>query len=179
MPPYILQSETDWRDSYRKISRGGKAIRRYVLCKSPWCHQPSGRLSGGQRLSGKLVCWAFGRAGSTQCLRCQVRQVEHRRPTHPTAEVAVSGVCQHQKAVWYPAKAHAPPGRRQHREQLRCRVVRLGDLKEKRDLIMSKSNLQTTHAERETGKPLLSTVTMANLKYLKWNKQPSTCSLCK
>lgn len=60
-----------------------------------------------------------------------------------------------------------------------CRVVRLGDLKEKRDLIMSKSNLQTTHAERETGKPLLSTVTMANLKYLKWNKQPSTCSLCK
>jgi len=44
---------------------------------------------------------------------------------------------------------------------------------------MSKSNLQTTHAERETGKPLLSTVTMANLKYLKWNKQPSTCSLCK
>ena len=32
------------------------------------------------------------------------------RLAHPTAEVAVSGVCQHQKAVWHPAKAHAPPG---------------------------------------------------------------------
>ena len=31
MPPYILQSETDWRDSYRKIDRGGKTVRRHVL----------------------------------------------------------------------------------------------------------------------------------------------------
>lgn len=83
------------------------------------------------------------------------------------------------KTVWDSEKAH---GQRRCCESCvcnRCRVVRLGDLKKKRDLIMSKSNLQTTHAERETGKPLLSTVTMANLKYLKWNKQPSTCSLCK
>ena len=28
---YILQSKTEWRDSYRKIDRGGKTIRRYVL----------------------------------------------------------------------------------------------------------------------------------------------------
>ena len=27
-----IQMKTDWRDFYRKISRGGKAIRRYVLC---------------------------------------------------------------------------------------------------------------------------------------------------
>ena len=69
MPPYILQSETDWRDFYRKISRGGKAIRRYVLCQSPRCDQPSGRLSGGQRLSGELVRGASGGAGTAQCLR--------------------------------------------------------------------------------------------------------------
>ena len=40
----LLQSETDWRDSYRKIDRGGKTVRRHVLCQSSWCHQPSGRL---------------------------------------------------------------------------------------------------------------------------------------
>ena len=57
--------------------------------------------------------------------------------------------------------------------------ISMSSLEEEKRLNMSKSNLQTTHAERETGKPLLSTVTMANLKYLKWNKQPSTCSLCK
>ena len=59
--------------------------------------------------------------------------MEHRRFAHPTAEVAVSGVCQHQKAVWHPAKTYAPPGRRQHCEQLRRRVVRLGDLREKKE----------------------------------------------
>ena len=32
------------RDSYRKISRGGKTIRRNVLCKSPWRKQPQRRL---------------------------------------------------------------------------------------------------------------------------------------
>ena len=44
LPPYILQSETDWRDSYRKIDRGGETVRRHVLCQSPRCHQTSGRL---------------------------------------------------------------------------------------------------------------------------------------
>ena len=132
MPPYILQSETDWRDSYRKIDRGGKTVRRHVLRQSPRCHQPQRRLSGGQRLSGKLVCWAFGRAGSTQCLRCQVRQVEHCRLAHPAAKVAVSGVCQHQKAVWHPAKTYAPPGCGQRDLCYGCRVVRLGDSRERK-----------------------------------------------
>ena len=44
LPPYILQSKTDWRDSYRKISRGGKTIGGHVLCQSPRCNQPSGWL---------------------------------------------------------------------------------------------------------------------------------------
>ena len=131
MPPYILQSETDWRDFYRKIDRSRKAVRCHGLSQSPRCDQPQRRLSGGQRLSGKLVRGALGRTGSTQCLRCQVRQVEYRRLAHPTAEVAVSGVCVHQKAVRYPAKADESPGRRQHCEQLRCRIVWLGDLRER------------------------------------------------
>ena len=79
---------------------------------------------------------AFGRAGTAQHLRRKVRQVEHRRPAHPAAKVAVSGVCQHQKAVWHPAKADAPPGCGQYHLCNGCRVVRLGDLREKkRDLI--------------------------------------------
>ena len=32
-----------------------------------------------------------------------------RRSAHPAGKVAVSGVCVHQKAVWYPAKADGPP----------------------------------------------------------------------
>ena len=44
LPPYILQSETDWRDSYRKIDRGRKTVGCHVLCQSSWCHQSSGRL---------------------------------------------------------------------------------------------------------------------------------------
>ena len=44
LPPYILQSKTDWRDSYCKIDRGGETVRSHVLCQSPRCHQPSGRL---------------------------------------------------------------------------------------------------------------------------------------
>ena len=58
----------------------------------------------------KMMNRASGRTGSTQCLRCQVRQVEHCRLAHPAAKVAVSGVCVHQEAIWYPAKADAPPG---------------------------------------------------------------------
>ena len=73
-----------------------------------------------------------GRVGPAQCLRCQIRQVEHCRFAHPAGKVAVSGVCVYPKTVWHPAKAHAPPGCGQHREQLRCRVVRLGDLGERK-----------------------------------------------
>ena len=127
-----MQSKTDWRNSYRKIDRGGKTVGCHVLRQSSRCDQPSRRLLGGQRLSGKLVRGAFGGAGTAQCLRCQVRQVEHRRPAHPAAKVAVSGVCVHQKAVWHPAKADAPPGCGEHCEQLRCRIVRLGDLRERK-----------------------------------------------
>ena len=43
-------------------------------------------------------------------LEVVIREELDCRLAHPTAEVAVSGVCQHQKAVWHPAKAHAPPG---------------------------------------------------------------------
>ena len=75
---------------------------------------------------------ALGGTGTAQHLRCQVRQVEHCRLAHPAAKVAVSGVSVHQKAVRYPAKADESPGRRQHREQLRCRVVRLGDSRERK-----------------------------------------------
>ena len=60
------------------------------------------------------------------------KDAEDCRFAHPTAEVAVSGVCQHQKAVWHPAKTHAPPRCGQPREQLRCRIVRLGDLRERK-----------------------------------------------
>ena len=58
--------------------------------------------------------------------------MEHRRLAHPAAKVAVSGVCVHQKAVWHFAKADAPPGCGEHCEQLRCRTVRLGDLRERK-----------------------------------------------
>ena len=77
--------------------------------------------------NGYLVSWCVG-----HLVELAVHQVEHCRLAHPAGKVAVSGVCQHQKAVWCPAKAHAPPGRRQHCEQLRCRIVRLGDSRERK-----------------------------------------------
>jgi hypothetical protein len=58
--------------------------------------------------------------------------VEHCRLAHPAAKVAVSGVCQHQKAVRHPAKADAPPGRRQRDLCYGCRIVRLGDSRERK-----------------------------------------------
>ena len=70
--------------------------------------------------------------GKLQSVSEDIRQVEHRRLAHPAAKVAVSGVSVHQKAVRYPAKADESPGRRQHREQLRCRTVRLGDLRKRK-----------------------------------------------
>ena len=109
-----------------------ETLSRGSLRKGSRCDQSTGWLLGGQRLSRQLVHRASGRTGSTQCLRCQVRQVEHRRPAHPAAKVAVSGVCVHQKAVWHSAKVDAPPRCGQPREQLRCRIVRLGDSRERK-----------------------------------------------
>lgn len=58
--------------------------------------------------------------------------MEHRRFAHSAGKVAVSGFCVHPKAVWHPAKVDAPPGCGEHREQLRCRIVRLGDSRERK-----------------------------------------------
>ena len=75
---------------------------------------------------------ALGGTGTAQHLRCQIRQVEYRRFAHSAAKVAVSGVYVHQKAVWHPAKTDAPPGCGERDLRYGCRVVRLGDLKEKK-----------------------------------------------
>ena len=83
-------------------------------------------------VSGELVRGALGGVGTTQCLRCKVCQVEHRGLAHPAAKVAVSCVCRHQKAVWYPEKAHAPPGCGERDLRYGCRAVRLGDLRERK-----------------------------------------------
>ena len=109
-----------------------ETLSRGSLRKGSRCDQSTGWLLGGQRLSRQLVRGAFGRAGSTQCLRCQVRQVEHCGLAHPAAKVAVSGVCQHQKAVQHPAKTYAPPGCGQRDLCYGCRVVRLGDSRERK-----------------------------------------------
>ena len=109
-----------------------ETLSRGSLRKGSRCDQSTGWLLGGQRLSRQLVRWSSGGTGTAQCLQCQIRQVEHCRFAHPTAEVAISGVCVHQKAVWPPAKTHASPGCGEHCEQLRCRIVRLGDLRERK-----------------------------------------------
>ena len=149
---FMKTAKEEKKFPFSKIKIGGKKIaisyHRKTECSkehcgSASCHGTQKRVSAGKWLSGVLVCGASGRTGSAQCLRCQIRQVEHCRFAHPTAEVAVSGVCQHQKAVWHPAKSDAPPGCGQHCEQLRCRTVRLGDLRErKRDLISLKIKFQ-------------------------------------
>ena len=94
--------------------------------------------------------------------------MEHRRSAHPAAKVAVSGVCQHQKAVWHPAKADAPPGCGQYHLRNGCRVVRLGDLKEKKrphhvekqltNNSCWKGNWKTTSFNRDNGKLKISEV---------------------
>ena len=107
----------------------------YKACNIPFTdfqirYQPEQvRIVDGKRI---LEDRSSGRVGPAQCLRCQIRQVEHCRFAHPAGKVAVSGVCVYPKTVWHPAKAHAPPGCGQHREQLRCRVVRLGDSRERK-----------------------------------------------
>ena len=61
-----------------------------------------------------------------------IRQVEYRRFAHSAAKVAVSGVYVHQKAVWHFEKAHAPPRCGQRDLRYGCRVVRLGDSRERK-----------------------------------------------
>ena len=75
---------------------------------------------------------ALGGTGTAQCLRCQIRQVEHRRFAYPAAKVAVSGVCQHEKTVWHPAKVDATPGCGERDLRYGCRIVRLGDSRERK-----------------------------------------------
>ena len=78
------------------------------------------------------VHWSFSGAGTAQCLRCQVRQVEYRRFAHSAGKVAVSCVCVHQKAIRHPAKTDAPPGCGERDLRYGCRVVRLGDSRERK-----------------------------------------------
>ena len=58
--------------------------------------------------------------------------MEHRRFAHPAGKVAVSGVCQHQKAVRNPEKAHAAERCGESDLCNRCRIVRLGDSRERK-----------------------------------------------
>ena len=109
-----------------------KALRRTGLRQSPWCDKPERRLSGGQWLPRQLVRRPSGRAGSSQCLRRKVRQMERSRPTHPAGKVAVPRIHFNQETVQYPQKAHAPRGRGKPYLRDRCRVVRLGDLGERK-----------------------------------------------
>ena len=107
-----------------------ETLSRGSLRKGSRCDQSTGWLLGGQRLSRQLVRGALGGTGTAQCLRCQIRQVEYCRLAHSAAKVAVSGVCQHQKAVWHPAKTDAPPGCGERNLRYGCRIVRMGDLRE-------------------------------------------------
>lgn len=86
-----------------------ETLSRGSLRKGSRCDQSTGWLLGGQRLSRQLVHRASSRIGSAQCLRCQIRQVEHCRLAHTAAKVAVPRVYVHQKAVWHSAKADEPP----------------------------------------------------------------------
>ena len=56
-----------------------ETLSRGSLRKGSRCDQSTGWLLGGQRLSRQLVHRASSRIGSAQCLRCQIRQVEHCR----------------------------------------------------------------------------------------------------
>ena len=65
----------------------------------------------------KLYKLAAGKTAKSILISCgarlspfDIQEIRDCRLAHPAGKVAVSGVCQHQKAVWCPAKAHAPPG---------------------------------------------------------------------
>ena len=109
-----------------------KALRCDGLRKSPWCDKPQRRLYGGQRLSGQLVRWASRGACTAECLWWAVCQMERGRPPHPAGKVAVPRIHFNQETVQYPQKAHAPRGRGKPYLRDRCRVVRLGDLGERK-----------------------------------------------
>ena len=109
-----------------------ETLSRGSLRKGSRCDQSTGWLLGGQRLSRQLVHRASSRIGSAQCLRCQIRQVEHCRLAHTAAKVAAPRVRFHQEAVRRPQKAHAPRRCRKHRLRDRCRIVRLGDSRERK-----------------------------------------------
>ena len=109
-----------------------ETLSRGSLRKGSRCDQSTGWLLGGQRLSGELVYWSFSGAGTAQCLRCQIRQVEYRRFAHSAGKVAVSCVCVHQKAIRHPAKTDAPPGCGERDLRYGRRTVRLGDLRERK-----------------------------------------------
>ena len=57
MPPYILHSETDWSDFYRKISRGGKAS---VAMSYAKVLGATSRKDGYLEGNGYLVSWCVG-----------------------------------------------------------------------------------------------------------------------
>ena len=50
----------------------------------------------------------------------------------PAGKVAVSCVCVHQKAIRHPAKTDAPPGCGERDLRYGCRIVRLGDSRERK-----------------------------------------------
>lgn len=110
-----------------------KALRRTGLRQSPRCDKPERRLSGRRRVSCQLVCRSSGGAGPAQHLRRKARQMERGRPPHPAGKVAVPRIHFNQETVQYPQKAHAPRGRGKPYLRDRCRVVRLGDLKEEKE----------------------------------------------
>ena len=109
-----------------------KALRRTGLRQSPRCDKPERRLSGRRRVSCQLVCRSSGGAGPAQHLRRKARQMERGRPPHPAGKVTVPRIHFNQETVQYPQKAHAPRGRGKPYLRDRCRVVRLGDLGERK-----------------------------------------------
>ena len=58
--------------------------------------------------------------------------MECSRSAYPAAKVAVPCVCQHKKAVRNPEKAHAPRRCGEHYLRNGCRIVRLGDSRERK-----------------------------------------------
>ena len=109
-----------------------KALRRTGLRQSPRCDKPERRLSGRRRVSCQLVCRSSGGAGPAQHLRRKARQMERGRPPHPAGKVAVPRIHFNQETVQYPQKAHAPRGRGKPYLRDRCRIVRLGDSRERK-----------------------------------------------
>ena len=111
LPPYILQSKTDWRDSYRKIDCGRKTVGCHVLRQSPRCNQPSEtatlRATAIWSAGAWVIWWNWHRPMSTMPSTSSGAS-----QTCPSCRKSGSIWClrQHQKAVWHPAKAHAPPG---------------------------------------------------------------------